>query len=116
VLAINNRVSAAERDAAVEFLRFMTGEAAQRELLASDIQPARGDLALDGDSPQSVAARAFRGQAEQGLPMPNNIAHAIVWQELTLMQQHVLVGLASPSEAVAEADGRLREKLKLANP
>ena len=116
VLAINVRVGAAERQAAVEFLRFMIGDDAQRELLGSGLQPARGDLALNGDGSLLAAARAFRSQAEQGLPMPNSTTRDIVWQELKLMQQRVLLGLASPRDALTETDGRLRERLKLAQP
>jgi len=112
VLAINSRASAAERRAATEFLRFMISADTQRELLASGIQPTRTDVTLTGDAPQIAAARAFRKQAEQGQPMPNSTTRDIVWQELKLMQQHVLSGLASPPDAVSETDGRLREKLK----
>jgi len=116
VLAINGRAGTAERRAAVEFLRFMTSEEAQRELLAGGLQPARADLSLAGADPALAAARAFRTQAEQGLPMPNDPTRDIVWQELKLMQQHVLLGLASPPDAVSETDRRLRERLKLPSP
>lgn len=116
VLAINGRASVAERRAALEFLRFMISADAQRELLTSGVQPARADLPLDGDGPILAAARAFRQQAAQSLPMPNDATRDIVWQELKLMQQHVLSGLATPHDAVSETDSRLREKLKLAKP
>lgn len=113
LLAINDRVGPAEQQAAVAFMRFMISPDAQRELLAADAQPARGDLALDGDNPQLAAARAFRAQAGQAWPMPNNATRDIVWQELKLMQQRVLLGLATPADAVTEADGQLRAKLDL---
>lgn len=116
LLALNSRVAAAEAQAAVVFMRFMIGEEAQRELLAADLQPARKDLALDGDNPRLAAARVFRQQAEQGWPMPNGATREVVWQEMKLMQQRVLMGLASPADAVTETDGRLREKLKLPTP
>ncbi|HEX9373105.1 MAG TPA: extracellular solute-binding protein [Roseiflexaceae bacterium] len=116
VLAINSRAGASERQAALAFLRFMIGAEAQAELLKSDLQPARADLKLDGiglDSAQVMAARAFRGQAERGLPMPNAPAREreILRRELAQMQQQVLRGEASPAEAVTEADRRLREQL-----
>ena len=48
VLAINSRASAAEREAALAFLRFMAGADAQHALLLSDLQPALADLPLAG--------------------------------------------------------------------
>jgi maltose-binding protein MalE len=110
VLALNARTSSVEQQAALNFLRFMTADAAQLELLASDIQPASRVVSLDGDSAQMAAARVFRAQAEQGLPMPNSPARGMVEQELKVMQRQVLLGLASPSDAVSEADRRLRER------
>jgi arabinogalactan oligomer / maltooligosaccharide transport system substrate-binding protein len=111
VLAVNSRVSAAERQAALDFLRFMVAEEAQAELLANDLQPVLLSLPLEGDQPQLIAARAFRTQAERGLPMPNSAARSVVEQELKVMQRQVLSGLASPADAVSEADRRLRERL-----
>jgi ABC-type glycerol-3-phosphate transport system substrate-binding protein len=111
VLTINSRASAAEREAALGFLRFITGPEAQQALLAADMQPARGDISLAGDEPLMVAARAFRAQAEVSLPMPNAPARAIVEQELKVMQRQVLFGLATPADAVTDADQRLRERL-----
>lgn len=116
ILAINGRVSAPERAAALEFLRFMVGAEAQTALLASDLQPARADVNLDGngaDPGTAAAARAFRAQAQQGQPMPNEPTRAreTVRRELVLMQRQVLRGEAAPADAVAEADRRLREQL-----
>src|SRR4029450_9241770 len=74
VLAINSRVSAAERAAALAFLRFMAGAEAQRGLLLSGLQPGRANLPLEGndmDGGQLMAAQAFRIQAARGRPMPN---------------------------------------------
>jgi arabinogalactan oligomer/maltooligosaccharide transport system substrate-binding protein len=116
LLTINPHAGTAERAAAAEFLRFMISEDAQLELLKSDIQPARRDLKLDGGDPQLVAARAFRSQAEQGLPMPNGPTRGIVENELRIMLERVLMNQAIPSDAVTEADGRMREKLKLQKP
>jgi maltose-binding protein MalE len=116
LLAINTRVGPAERDAAAEFLRFMSSADAQRELLHADLQPARADLALDGNDAQAVAARAFRSQAEQGLPLPNDLGRGIVDAELRLMLERVLMDQASPADAIGEADQRIREKLKLPSP
>jgi ABC-type glycerol-3-phosphate transport system substrate-binding protein len=112
VLAINSLVGASERDAAVRFLRFMIGEEAQAALIQSDMQPASRALALTGDSPQIAAAQVFRAQAEQGLPMPNANTRAFVEQEIRRMQRQALLGLATPADAVAEADRRLRERLE----
>jgi ABC-type glycerol-3-phosphate transport system substrate-binding protein len=112
ILAINSLVGASERDAAVRFLRFMIGEEAQAALLQSDMQPASRTLALTGGSPQIAAAQVFRTQAEQGLPMPNANTRAFVEQEIRRMQRQALLGLATPADAVAEADRRLRERLE----
>jgi arabinogalactan oligomer/maltooligosaccharide transport system substrate-binding protein len=121
VLAINSRASAAERQAAVEFLRFMVGAEAQRALLKSDLQPARTDLKLDGqglDSVQIMAAQAFRSQAAQGRPMPNAPApeREALRRELAQMQRQVLRGEASPAAAVTEADENLHKQLGSPNP
>ncbi len=113
VLAINRRIGTTELRAAAEFLRFMVSQEGQLELLTHDIQPARGDLSLDGDDPQLTAARAFRSQAEQGRPMLNSPLRAAIEQELKLMQRQVLMGFVTPADAVAEADRRLRERLNL---
>jgi arabinogalactan oligomer / maltooligosaccharide transport system substrate-binding protein len=116
LLAVNARVSAAEGAAAAEFLRFMMSDEAQRDLLQADLQPARRDLSLDGDDAPFVAARAFRLQAEQGLPLPNNVTRGVVDEELRIMLEQVLMNQAGPADAVVEADQRLREKLKLPKP
>jgi arabinogalactan oligomer / maltooligosaccharide transport system substrate-binding protein len=116
VLAINARVGSAERNAAVEFLRFMVSDEAQAELLRADLQPARRDLKLDGDDPRIAVAQAFRAQAEQGLPLPNSPGRGAVDQELRIMIERVLGNQAGPADAVTEADQRLREKLKLPGP
>jgi len=121
VLAINSRVSAGERDTALDFLRFMTSAEAQLELLRSDIQPARGDLKLnasDLDARQVAAAQAFRSAAQAGQPMPNapTREREILRRELTQMQRQVLRGDATPADAVSEADKHLREQLGSRQP
>lgn len=113
VLAINSRAGEAERRAAVEFLRFMVGEEAQRELLLADLQPTSGALALDGKDAQQAAARVFREQARQGQPMPNLPEREMIRQTLTAMQRQVLSGQVEPRDAVTEADRKLRELLQL---
>jgi ABC-type glycerol-3-phosphate transport system substrate-binding protein len=121
VLAINGRVSAGERDTALDFLRFMTSPEAQLVLLRSDLQPARGDLKLAAaglDATQVVAAQAFHDAALQGLPMPNSPAREreILRRELTQMQRQVLRGDATPADAVSEAAQHLHEQLESAQP
>jgi ABC-type glycerol-3-phosphate transport system substrate-binding protein len=116
LLAINARVGPAERAAAVEFLRYMVGDEAQAELLRADLQPARRDLKLAGDDPRMAVAQAFRAQAEQGLPLPNGPTRSAVDEELRIMIERVLGNQATPADAVAEADQRLRERLKLPAP
>ena len=121
VLAINSRASAAERAAALAFLRFMTGADAQHALLLSDLQPALADLPLAGndlDNGQIMAAQAFRAQAALGRPMPNapTPERELLRRELAQMQRQVLRGEASPAEAVSEADQHLREQLGTASP
>ena len=46
-------------------------------------------------------------------PMPNMPEREILNQELRLMQQQVLFGIASASDAVSETDRRIRERLAL---
>jgi arabinogalactan oligomer/maltooligosaccharide transport system substrate-binding protein len=116
VLAVNARVGTSELNAALEFLRFMIEVDAQRDLLEANLQPARQDLSLNGDESYLVAARAFRQQAEQGLPFPNSTSRTLVEDELRIMVERVLMQQNSPSDAVYEADERLREKLKLPKP
>ncbi|HEY3231521.1 MAG TPA: extracellular solute-binding protein, partial [Roseiflexaceae bacterium] len=113
LLAINARTGLAERTAAAEFLHFMISTEAQGELLRSDIQPARRDLKLDGTEPYLAAARAFRDQAEQGIPMPNSLNRAVVDEELRIMLERVLTKQAGATDAVTDADGRIRDKLNL---
>jgi ABC-type glycerol-3-phosphate transport system substrate-binding protein len=116
VLAVNSRVDDSQRRVASDFLSFMISEDTQRSLLDADIQPSRGDLSLDGNAPQLIAARVFRSQAERGQPMPNGLDRHAVRRELELMQQAVLSGRADPPTAVAEADARLRTALGLSQP
>lgn len=116
VLAINARAGTAERAAAAEFLHFMVGEEAQQDLLQADFQPARSSLVLDGDGSQLVVARAFRLQAQQGLPLPNSVTRGIVDEELRIMLERVLMNQADPADALTEANERIREKLKLPKP
>jgi arabinogalactan oligomer/maltooligosaccharide transport system substrate-binding protein len=114
VLAINSRGGAAERAAALAFLRFMTGAEAQAELLRSGLQPVRADLKLDDvDTVSAGAAQAFRAQAARGQPMPNmpTREREIVRRELALMHRQVLRGEATPADAITEAARRLREQL-----
>jgi len=111
VLAVNALAGADEQRAAAQFLRFMISEEAQLSLLRNDIQPASRALPLTGEAPQTIVAQVFRVQAEQGLPMPNDAARAFVEQEIKRMQRQVLLGLATPADAVAETDRRLRERL-----
>jgi maltose-binding protein MalE len=116
LLAINARAGSAERAAAAEFLRFMSSREAQTELLRADRQPARRDMSLDGDAPYLAAARAFRAQAEQGVPLPNSPTRGIVDEELRIMVERVLMNQSSAADAVSDADARIREKLKLPQP
>src|SRR5262249_24417117 len=121
VLAINSRASAAERQAALAFLRFMASAEAQRALLQSDLQPALANLPLEGndlDGGQLMAAQAVPAQAAHGRAMPNapTSQREILRRELARMQRQVLRGEASPAEAVSEADEQLRKQLGAASP
>lgn len=108
VLVVNRRATEAERQTALAFLRFMISDDAQITLAQNDIQPARRDLALDGDQPAMVAARVFRAQAEQARPIPNTVQRDAIRSALDVMQRKALSGAASPADAVTEADARLR--------
>lgn len=116
ILAINRRVNAAERQVALEFLRFMTSEKAQQLLLEADLQPTRSTLQLDARDGQHAAAQVFRSQASYGRPMLNSSQREAIWDVLRFMQQRVLLGLASSSDAVTEADKRLRERFPETKP
>lgn len=111
VLSINGLVqSSEEQRAALDFASYLVSEAAQGELLRAGLQPARTSLSLDGTDYE--AARAFRSQAEQGIPMPNStIDTTIVWPTLNQMLRAVLQQQLSPADAVSEADTRLRQSL-----
>lgn len=108
VLVINSRANEAERAIALAFLHFMTSKDAQEKLLASDMQPARQDVSLDSDTPNIIAARAFRAGAEHGQPMPNSPNRDAVQQVLRIMQRQVLSGSATPADAVTDAQTRLQ--------
>ena len=111
LLVLNSRIGSAERAAAIRFLRYMLTDEAQAVLLAGNLQPVLQTLPLDGTDIRLAAARAFRLQAEQGLPMPNFAQRALIEQELKLMQRQVLSGLATPADAVSDTERRLRERL-----
>lgn len=113
LLAINSRIGVQESRAAIAFLRFMISAEAQQVLLENGMQPARRTLALDPNSQRDAIAQVFRTQAERGLPMPNAPERQIIEQELRFMQQQVLMGFTSPTDAVTEADRRLRARLNL---
>ncbi len=108
VLVINSRASDAERTIALAFLQFMTSKDAQAKLLSSNVQPACRDVPLDGNTPDMVAARAFRAEAEHGQPMPNSPNRDEVQQVLRIMQRQVLAGSATPAAAVSDAQARLQ--------
>jgi arabinogalactan oligomer/maltooligosaccharide transport system substrate-binding protein len=110
MLVVNARAAGRERDAALAFLRFMIAEETQLALFHADLQPARA-IALPSDDPRAATAQAFRAQAAQAQPMPNGLERAAVDQELRFMLQQVLNGFTSPTDAVSEADRRLRARL-----
>jgi maltose-binding protein MalE len=116
VIVLNARASAAERQAAVAFMRYLIDSPAQADLLRAGRQPALGSLNLDtvaGLAPELRAAAAvFRAQAEQGQPMPNSRqANQLVWGALSDMQANVLRRLIGPDQAISAADALLRERL-----
>jgi arabinogalactan oligomer / maltooligosaccharide transport system substrate-binding protein len=111
ILAINARASEPELSAARDFLRFMIGETAQRALLQANLQPSRS-LAFEQQDSQAAIVQAFRSQADQGQPMPHGVERSIVEQELRLMQQQVVNGLASAGDAVSETEQRLSQRLR----
>lgn len=115
VISINARVmDTAEQRAALDFARYLLNEEAQNELLQAGKQPTMLGLSLTGNTPHEEAARVFRAQAQQSLPMPNSrAANEIVKDILERMQVSVLRGLATPADAVTRADTLLRERLGL---
>ncbi|MFN3372509.1 MAG: extracellular solute-binding protein [Chloroflexus sp.] len=117
VIVMNARLSdLAERAAAQAFMRFMLEVNSQRAMLAAGRQPTQLALQLsdtDLDDPvQLAAARAFRMQAQQGLPMPaDRLANEVVWTALTDMQVSAVRGLLTPEQAVTIADEMIRSRL-----
>lgn len=117
VIVMNARLSdLAERAAAQAFMRFMLEVNSQRAMLAAGRQPTQLALQLsdtDLDDPvQLAAARAFRMQAQQGLPMPaDRLANEMVWTALTDMQVSAVRGLLTPEQAVTIADEMIRSRL-----
>ncbi len=117
VIAINARLNnPAEQAAAQAFIRFMIDVDSQRMLLMAGRQPTQLALSLNdtdlADSVQLAAARAFRLQAQRGLPMPTDrIANELVWNTLADMQLSAVRGLITPEQAVTLADEILRSRI-----
>ncbi len=116
VVVLNARIGATERQAAVDFIRYLIGAEAQSDLLRAGRQPTllSLDIRVVSDvNPQiRAAALVFRSQAEQGQPMPNSRqANDLVWGVLSDMQANVLRRLLAPDQAVTGADRALRERL-----
>lgn len=116
VIVINARLTdLAEQAAAQAFMRFMIEVSSQRALLAAGRQPTQlalqlSDTDLD-DRVQLAAARAFRTQAQQGLPMPaDRLANEVVWTTLVDMHLSAVRGLLTPEQAVTIADEILRSR------
>jgi maltose-binding protein MalE len=117
-VVLNARIGMAERQAAVDFIRYLIGVEAQSDLLRAGSQPSLLSLnigATEGVNPQiRAAALIFRAQAEQGQPMPNSReANDLVWGVLSDMHANVLRRLLSPDQAVIGADSALRKQLGL---
>jgi maltose-binding protein MalE len=118
VLVLNARLGpSAEQRAAAAFASYLVGESAQRTLLQAGRQPVLMSLDLAEEDPAlppalQAAARAFRSQAEQGLPMPNSVeSEQIVWPILADMHGSALRRLLTPAQAVEGADAALRARL-----
>ncbi|NNJ10852.1 extracellular solute-binding protein [Chloroflexales bacterium ZM16-3] len=117
-VVLNARIGAPERQAAVDFIRYLISVDSQADLLRAGRQPTLRSLDLasvEGVDPQiRDAAIIFRGQAAQGQPMPNSRqSNDIVWGALSDMQANVLRGLLPPAQAVSDADAALRTRLGL---
>lgn len=117
VMVMNARLTDPDTQAAaLSFMRFMLEPNSQRMLLAAGRQPTQlalqlSDTDLD-DRVQLAAARAFRAQAQSGLPMPaDRIANELVWTTLVDMHLSAVRGLLTPEQAVTVADEILRQRL-----
>lgn len=118
LVVLNARIGVVERQAAVDFIRYLISAESQASLLQAGRQPALISLdlaAVEGVTPQiREAALVFRRQAEQGLPMPNSReANEVVWDVLSTMHANALRRLLSPAQAVSDADSALRQRLDL---
>jgi maltose-binding protein MalE len=117
-VVLNARIGATERQAAIDFIRYLISSEAQADLLRAGRQPALISLdisaAKDLDPQFRTAALVFRAQAEQGQPMPNSRqANDLVWGVISDMHANVLRRLLAPDQAVTGADTALRERLGL---
>ncbi|NWF79107.1 MAG: extracellular solute-binding protein [Chloroflexi bacterium] len=118
-LVLNARLGdGPERAAASAFARHLLSEPVQREFLRAGRQPVLLSLDLAADDPAvsaelRAAAEVFRAQAQAGLPMPNSRAASdIVWPVLSDMHSSALRRLATPAQAVENADAILRARLE----
>lgn len=108
VAAINARASAAEHQAALDFIRFLLEPASQQILWQTGRIPVQRELAGDqGQWAEPQALQAFHSQAAQGTPALNHPTAPVVERVLRQMQRDVLRGLASPSDAVSQASQAL---------
>lgn len=117
VISINARLTgAAEQQAALDFINYLTGSAAQAALLDAGKQPVRLRLDLPAAELAPYNLRDFQTQARQGLPMPNsNLSNYVVRDILDQMQLSVVRGLATPADAVTQAADSLRARLHTQN-
>ncbi|NJP05601.1 MAG: extracellular solute-binding protein [Chloroflexaceae bacterium] len=113
VLSINRQsVDAEEQAAALDFMRYLLSVESQQLLLEAGRQPTRLSLNLEGTTVEMEAARVFREQAQQGLPMPHlGTVADMAREEIERMQITVLRGLATPADAVTQSDAALHNRL-----
>jgi arabinogalactan oligomer / maltooligosaccharide transport system substrate-binding protein len=103
VAVVNGKASAAEQQAALQFVRFLLAPDAQRLLWQVGKLPALGTIGDDASWQAPGMLRAFHAQAAQGTPALNDPQAPVVERTLRQMQRDVLRGLASPADAVTQA-------------
>ncbi|HEY1013857.1 MAG TPA: extracellular solute-binding protein [Herpetosiphonaceae bacterium] len=105
VLALNPRAGDQQRKAALDVMRFLTGQAAQAELRAAGLPTVRTDLAAADDPLQAAIDLA----ASQGQAWPASPQFQDNWDILAQMVRSVLNGTPS-QDAIDQAAPRLQNR------
>jgi arabinogalactan oligomer/maltooligosaccharide transport system substrate-binding protein len=94
----------AQKDAAFEFVKFLTGTAAGKVMALEGRQsPANKAVYDDAAVSKNVALAAFRDQVNSAVPMPNVPEMTMVWSPATTALNTVIRKAATPKVALERA-------------